>query len=136
MNIIAGATVDRKILVVDDEVSIRTMLTKAFTQAGYQPIVAADAEEALSILGRESIQVMFIDLKLPGMNGIELSRRNRKDNPLACVYAMTGYSSLFELADCRDAGFDDYFLKPIDLSILLRTAAESFEKLERWEKKT
>jgi DNA-binding response OmpR family regulator len=78
---------------------------------------------------------MFLDLKLPGMNGIELCRRIRKNNPIACIYSMTGFSSLFELADCRDAGFDDYFLKPIDLSIFMKTAEDAFEKISRWKKK-
>jgi len=126
---------EKQVLIVDDEQSIRTLLDKAFTNDGYNVVLAASAEEALDLLKDNPIQVMFLDLKLPGMNGIELCRRIRNENPIACIYAMTGYSSLFELADCRDAGFDDYFLKPLDLAVFLKTARESFEKIERWKKK-
>jgi len=126
---------DKKILVVDDEAPIRKLLQTAFTKSGYEIVTAESAEDALEILKKQKIMVMFIDLKLPGMNGIELCRHIRKDNPLACLYSMTGYSSLFDLADCRDAGFDDYFLKPIDMGILMKTANDAFEKIERWKKR-
>ena len=125
----------KQVLIVDDEQSIRTLLDKAFTKDGYDVVLASSAEEALDLLDDHPIQVMFLDLKLPGMNGIELCRRIKKDNPIACIFAMTGYSSLFDLADCRDAGFDDYFLKPLDIAVFLKTARESFEKIARWKKK-
>ena len=48
---------------------------------------------------------------------------------------MTGYGSIFELAECRDAGFEDYFLNPIDLAMFLDTAAAAFARLERWKKR-
>ena len=127
--------VEKKILVVDDEASIRKMLKKAFTKAGYSVVLAESAEQALENLKDDPIQVMFFDLKLPGMSGINLCRIIRKENPIACIYSMTGFNSLFELADCRDAGFDDYFLKPIDLDIFLKTAEDAFEKIARWKKK-
>ncbi len=126
---------EKQLLIVDDEQSIRMLLEKAFGKEGYDVVSAASAEEALEILEENPIQVMFLDLKLPGMNGIELCRRIRSENPIACIYAMTGFSSLFELADCRDAGFDDYFLKPLDLAVFLKTAKEAFEKIERWKNK-
>ena len=125
-----------KILVVDDEQAIRKLLDKAFSKNGYDVSLAESAEKALEILKDENIQVMFIDLKLPGMTGIELCRQIRKENSIACIYAMTGYGSLFELSDCRDAGFDDYFLKPVDLEVFINTAKDAFSKLERWKKKT
>ena len=78
---------------------------------------------------------MFLDLNLPGMNGVDLCREIRKSNQLSCIYAMTAYSSLFELSDCREAGFDDYFIKPIDLRVFYHAADEAFFKMERWYKK-
>ncbi|MBU0484470.1 MAG: response regulator [Proteobacteria bacterium] len=125
---------ERKILVVDDEVVIREMLNKAFTKMGYKVVLAASAEEALEILQPDT-QVMFLDLKLPGMDGIELCRRIRQIHPVACIFAITGYASLFELSDCREAGFDDYFTKPVKLEMLFIAAQTAFEKIERWKKK-
>ena len=126
---------DKKILIVDDESSIRTLLDRAFSRAGFTPVTAESAEEALDILEKETIQVMFIDLKLPGMNGIEFCREVQKINPIAARFAMTGYSSVFELAESRDAGFDDYFLKPINLEVFLKTAEDAFKKLDRWKRR-
>ncbi|MBF0223914.1 MAG: response regulator [Desulfobacterales bacterium] len=126
---------EKRVLFVDDEESIREMLKKAFITNGYSVALAESAEEALDIMKNEKFPLMFLDLNLPGMDGIELCRIARKDNPVALIYAVTGYASLFELADCREAGFDDYFKKPVDLASLLKSAALAFEKIDRWKKK-
>ncbi|MEN8134532.1 MAG: response regulator transcription factor [Thermodesulfobacteriota bacterium] len=120
---------NKQILIVDDDKDINGMLFDAFSQKGYEVICAFNAEEALAILTPE-IQVMFLDLKLPGdMSGLELCRQIRKDHPTACIYAMTGHSSLYELADCRKAGFDDYFTKPTNLAMLYMVAEQAFEQV-------
>ncbi len=126
---------EKKILVVDDEVHIRDMLEQAFSKAGYTVRLAESAEETLDILKDDKIQVMFLDLKLPGMNGLKLCRKIRKEFPIAIIHAITGYASLFELADCREAGFDDYFIKPVDLEVLFKAAQDAFEKIDRWKKR-
>ncbi|MDY6970827.1 MAG: response regulator [Thermodesulfobacteriota bacterium] len=126
---------ERRILVVDDEEEIRFMLERSFSKEGFTVRCAGSAEEALDIMAQNNIQVMFLDLKLPEMNGVELCRRIRKDKPFAIIHAVTGYASLFELADCREAGFDDYFTKPVNPKVLCKAAWEAFEKLERWKKR-
>ncbi len=123
---------EKKILIVDDEVDIRKVFEKAFHRAGYTVRTAASGKEALEILKEDKIQVMFFDLKMPEMDGLELCRKVRKDLPMAMIHAVTGYASLFQLADCREAGFDDYYLKPVELSTLLSAAADAFDKIERW----
>jgi DNA-binding response OmpR family regulator len=45
---------------------------------------------------------------------------------------VTGYTSLFEIAECREAGFDDYFTKPVEMKLLVKSADVAFEKLEKW----
>lgn len=125
----------KRILVVDDEQKIREMYSQAFLRAGYTVQTVESAEAALEILENEQYEVMFLDLNLTGMNGIELCRLIRKDWPMAICYAVTGYASLFELSDCRDAGFEDYFIKPASLSDLLDAAAHAFKKIERWKKR-
>lgn len=122
----------KKILVVDDEKAIRDMIAEAFTAGGYKVYTAENAEDALDVALREGINVYFLDLKLPGMDGLELCRRVRWDNPMAVVYAITGYASLFEIQKCREAGFDDYFTKPVRLDVLFKSAETAFEKLSRW----
>jgi len=126
---------EKRILVVDDEQEIRDMYSQAFSRAGYTVRSAESAEEALEIFKQEQYWVLFLDLNLPGMDGVELCRQIRKDWPMAIPYAVTGYASLFELSDCRDAGFEDYFTKPASLSDLLDAAEHAFKKLARWKKR-
>ncbi|MDP8208057.1 MAG: response regulator [Candidatus Electryonea clarkiae] len=125
----------KRILVVDDEEGIRDILDKVFTKAGYEVKTAEDAETGLDILEKELFPLMFLDLQLPGMNGIDLCRRVRKEHPTAILIAMTAYASVFQIVEARDAGFDDYFLKPFKIDDFLAAAEESFRKLERWRKK-
>ena len=124
-----------KILVVDDEASIRELFTTVFTEADYEVIVAEGGTEALQILQVEDIDVIFLDLKLFGMNGIELCRQIRETKPISIIYAMTGWAPLFEIEECREAGFDDYFEKPLDMDMLLNLVAEAFARLNRWKKR-
>lgn len=122
----------RRILVVDDEQPIRDLLSQAFTVLEYEVDTAADGQEALDVVAQHGVNLVFMDLKLPGLNGLELCRRLRRFNPLAIVFAMTGYPSTFELADCREAGFDDYFRKPVRLQVLSKAAEQAFERMQRW----
>jgi len=110
-------------------------MDQAFSRSGFTVAQAESAEAAIEILKQEKILVLFIDLNLPKMDGLELCKRVKKDNPISIIHAVTGYSSLFELVDCIDAGFDDYFKKPVDIRILIKAATEAFEKIERWTKK-
>lgn len=124
-----------KILVVDDEASVRDLFQSFFTEMGYEVLPAEGGQEALVVLKLHDIDVIFIDLKLFGMNGIELCRQIRKTKPVSMIYAMTGWSALFEIDECREAGFDDYFEKPLDMDKLLLLVEQAFERLERWKKR-
>ncbi|MCE5271242.1 response regulator [bacterium] len=125
----------KRILFVDDEVSILEMLRMAFEQFGYEVYTADSGMQAVELLKSVKVDCMFFDLRLPGMDGIELCRIIRRDNPIAAIFAMTGYANVFELFDCREAGFDDYFLKPLDLQAILGTVEAAYERLERWKLK-
>jgi DNA-binding response OmpR family regulator len=122
---------EKKILIVDDEDAIRELLEKAFCKAGYCVHLATGAEDALEILRNEYIPVIFIDLGLETMNGFELCRYIRKDNPSAFIYALSGNAELFSPHENRGSGFDDYFTKPVSLKTLYKVAKNSFEKIQR-----
>jgi DNA-binding response OmpR family regulator len=125
---------EKHILLVDDEVPVLKMMTRAFTRAGYEVGTAESAEEAMELIKTYKYMVFFLDLNLPGMNGIDLCRRIRKDNPLTILYAVTGFATTFEVFDCRQAGFEDYFTKPVELKKLLEAAEQAFQKLARWKR--
>ena len=122
---------DKKILLVDDEVDVLRVFARALGKIGYTVYTAVRGSAALEILRNETIQVMFFDLNMPEMNGLELCRRVRKEFPTAVIHAVTGYAPLFELAACREAGFDDYYTKPVELDVLIAAAESAFEKMER-----
>lgn len=126
---------DKRILVVDDDEMIRDVYSQAFATAGYTVQTAGSAEEALEIMRKNPFWVLFLDLNLPGMNGLELCRQIRKDWSMAIAFAVTGYASLFELHDCREAGFEDYFIKPVEFSDLFDAADHALRKLARWKKR-
>ena len=123
----------KKILIVDDEEAITNLMTLVFSREGYEVKTAENGEQALKIIQKENIHVIITDLNMPEMNGIKLCRAIRKTVPMAMIFAMTGYASLFELAECREAGFDDYFVKPVNIKTLVKTAENAFEKLNRWK---
>jgi DNA-binding response OmpR family regulator len=119
---------------VDDDPVILDMYLRSFKRAGYRVLAADTAEEALEVMRETPAGVLFLDLNLPLMNGIELCRRIRKDWPMSILFAVTGYASSYDMVDCRDAGFEDYFTKPVKLSELQKAAKQAFEKLERWKR--
>ena len=125
--------IENKILVVDDEKAIQDMFREMFTKAGYVVRIAESAEKAIEILRQESIMVMFLDLKLPQMTGVDLCKRIRIDNQIGIIYALTGYVDLFGLVECRTAGFDDIFIKPTSAKLLLEATKEAFNKIKRWK---
>jgi CheY-like chemotaxis protein len=76
---------------------------------------------------------MFLDIRLPGMSGVELCKKIRSKDQISIIHAFTGYSNIYGLLECRAAGFDDFFVKPVKLDVLLKAAQDSFERLERWK---
>lgn len=125
--------VERKILVVDDEQQIRDVFAATLGRVGYDVRTAESGEEALEVMAMDPAWVLFLDLNLPGMNGLELCAQIRGRWPMAIAFAVTGYASLFELSDCRASGFEDYFTKPVSLKVLRAAADRAFEKLDRWK---
>lgn len=121
----------RKILIVDDEEAVRFSFDLVLSDAGYNVYWAEDGEEALQIIRDEDIKVIFLDLNLPHMSGVDLCRKIRKMKPDVSITAITGYASHFEIEDCYHAGFDDYLEKPVSLNLLQTTALKAFEKTKK-----
>ena len=122
---------DRKILFVDDEIVILMLLRDAFEREGYEVVTAQSGEEALEILKEEEFKVMFLDLQLPGIDGLALCTAIRRQFPEAALYAITGHPDKFEFSDSIKAGFNGYFNKPFKTETLLETAREAFADLEK-----
>ena len=126
---------EKTILIVDDEVTVREIFKDFFGASGYLVLTAEGADNALEILREREIDVIFLDLRLFGTNGLELGRQIRREKPLAILFAITGWAGLFEVEECREAGFDDFFIKPVEFDTLQRVVEDAFERLERWRKR-
>ncbi len=126
---------DNTILLVDDDPIIRLAYSRLLTGAGYQVKTAGSAEQALEMMRAAPAPVLFLDLNLPAMSGVELCRVVRQEWPWSIPVAITGYTSLFELVACREAGFEDYYTKPVDPKELTAAAKTALDKLDRWSQR-
>ncbi len=104
----------KRILVVEDEASIRDMVAFALRKADMQPIHAADANAALAAIADTPPDLILLDWMLPGMSGLELARRLRRDERSAEVpiIMLTARGEEADRVNGLDAGVDDYVVKP------------------------
>jgi two-component system response regulator AtoC len=106
------------ILIVDDERTLARAVRAFLQEAGYEAEVAGDAEQALGMLETLRPDVVFSDVRLPGMNGIELLRRIREFDPALPVVIMTAYGTIEGAVEAVKLGAFDYLKKPVDLEEL------------------
>lgn len=109
-------TAGAAILVVEDHPANRTLLSFLLTAHGYDVRTAAHATEALEMLETFAPRLILMDLQLPGMDGLELTRRLKADPRTRdiCIVAVTAYAMKGDQQRVRDAGCDGYVTKPID----------------------
>jgi len=102
------------IMVVDDELIVRESLKGWLDKFGYAVDTAQDAREALEKLDREAFDLLFVDIKMPGMDGIELLKRVKADQPEIVVVMITAHGSIESSIEAMKAGASDYLMKPFD----------------------
>jgi DNA-binding NtrC family response regulator len=105
----------RRILVVDDDASIRETFEHHLTRSGHQVATAASAEEALGRLAELDPALVITDLRMPGMDGLELLRRVREATPDIDVLVITAHEDMRSAMEAMKAGAYDYLVKPLDL---------------------
>lgn len=101
-----------KILIIDDEENIRKMLTRALEAENYQVETALNGEDGLDKLKENDFDLILLDLKLPGMDGIEVLEAMRKQDILVPVLIVTGYGSVESAVKVMKLGAIDYLQKP------------------------
>jgi signal transduction histidine kinase/CheY-like chemotaxis protein len=110
-----------RILVVEDEESIRRFLATGLTQLGHHPYLTADATEAFKALGEETFDVVLTDLGLPGISGEEVARTVARQSPQTPVVLLTGWSSQLNEEGMSLEGVTCVLGKPVTLSSLAKT---------------
>ncbi|MBD3317578.1 MAG: response regulator, partial [Chitinivibrionales bacterium] len=116
-----------RILVADDEASLRLLLSKELSRVGYSVDVVGDGEEALGRMRDDSYQVILLDMVMPGRDGIEVLRASQKENIPSEVIILTGNATVESAIECMKLGAFDYVRKPYNLNelvILIERAIE------------
>ena len=110
-----------KILVIDDEAGVRQLLTLVLKMGGHSVISAEDGETGLELASREDAHLAFVDIHLPGLDGLDVMQRLRKSKPELRLVATTGGSSdlRLEQACARPSGPDAVLTKPFKKQDLL-----------------
>jgi two-component system response regulator HydG len=103
-----------KLLVVDDELIVRDSLDKWFREEGYDVTVADSAQEALAKMAATRFDLALVDIKMPGVDGVELQKRMHEIDPDMLVIIMTGYASVETAVTALKNGAYDYISKPFD----------------------
>jgi len=108
----------KRILIADDEESMRWVLSKALNKQGYQVDLASSGQEALQLSRKQSYQLAVLDIKMPGMSGLDLLSRLQEESPATLVVIMTAESSMKNAIEAMKRGAYDYITKPFDLEAL------------------
>jgi DNA-binding NtrC family response regulator len=116
-----------EVLVVDDERPTRILMERELPQSGCKVVAVPSGEEALEVLSRQEFDVVLLDLKMPGLGGVETLRRLRSSGVTAEVVVLTGHPDVTTAIEAMKLGAYDYLTKPFKLSeveAVLRRAAE------------
>jgi DNA-binding NtrC family response regulator len=116
-----------RILIVDDELVVRDSLGKWFNSEGYSARPVASAREALELIASAEFDIALLDIKMPGMDGMELQARLKEADPDLTVVMMTGYASVDTAVQALKRGAYDYITKPVDPDELSHMVANALE---------
>ncbi len=120
-----------KILVVDDEAAIRLSLNKALSLEGYHVVEAASGEEALARLEEMVFDLVLVDLKMPGIDGLEVMREAKRLFPSVVVIMLTAYGTIESAVSALRQGAHDYLLKPCSVEKVLASVNEGLTKRQQ-----
>jgi DNA-binding NtrC family response regulator len=116
-----------RVLVVDDEPSVGMIFHRILGDAGYEVISAANGAEGLRALKKQEPDLVFLDLQMPGMDGIETLRRLRETHPDLTVIIMTAYQTVHSAVETMKLGALDYLIKPLDAERLKSVVHQALE---------
>lgn len=117
-----------RILVVDDDPVVAKSIDRVLTAKGFAVINAQSGEDALQKLKNETYDVVFTDIKMPGISGIEVAERIKASQPWLPVVIVTGYSSLENQSRAKAAGVSAFLNKPLSPEMIESSASKALEE--------
>ena len=115
------------ILIIDDDPVACRLFKKIIGKEGYRVLSATDAAKGLRLIKEKSPDLVFLDIKLPRIDGIELLRRIRKANQDVIVIMLTGFATLDTARKAMELGAHDYVTKPFDLEAIKASIRDALE---------
>ncbi|MFW6007239.1 MAG: response regulator [Halanaerobiales bacterium] len=125
---------ENKILIIDDEKNIRMTLEKTLTGAGYEVETAFNGEEGIQKLKEDNYPVILLDMKLPGMNGIDVLKKIKDLDYHSKVIMITGYGTIDTAVETMKLGAVDYLRKPFKPEEILDLVDKVFDRYQLEEK--
>jgi len=119
-----------RILVVDDEADVRQVLRTALEGRGYRVDEAASGEEALARLASRRYDLLLLDLRMEGMNGVGVMERVRLSRPDLPIIILTGYATLESAIAAVRCGAADYLMKPVSVHEIARAVRRALQQTE------
>lgn len=116
------------VLLVDDEDRFREATSRQFEVRGFRVIQAVNGQEAINIVSRENPDVVVLDQKMPGMDGIETFTEIKKINPFIEVIILTGQATVETALEVMKLGAFDYIMKPMNIDELLYKVEDAYTK--------
>lgn len=105
-----------EILIVDDEPQVAEVLARSLAREGHSATVAHSGEEALRLLGRSEPDALFLDISMPGMNGLDVLSQVKRMRPSLPVVVITGHATADEVEEVKRLGAVDVIAKPAPLT--------------------
>ena len=118
-----------KILIIDDERSIRNSLKEILTDEGYEADVAEDGATGCEMAEKEKYSVIFCDIKMPNMDGVEVLEKLHNEGVDSAIVMISGHGDIDTAVDCIKKGAFDFIQKPLDLNRILITIKNATEKV-------
>lgn len=115
----------RKVLVVDDDAVVGKSFNRVLSGKGYIVTTAQNAHEALKQIREQEFDVVFTDIKMPGMDGVELAERVKSSRPWTPVVIITGFGSTENESRAKAAGVSDFMRKPLSPEMIEASAAKA-----------
>ena len=116
-----------KILVIDDDASLRRVVEYNLQEAGYQVLSAASGEAGLSMFGEEAPALVITDMKMPGMDGMQVLKAVKERSSETLVIMVTAFGTVDVAVEAMKAGAYDYITKPFNRDELLLTVAKALQ---------
>ena len=124
-----------KIMLVDDEERFLSTTQKLLGKKGYDAITASSGSMALDLLDQKQVHVVILDVKMPGMDGIETLKAIKRQHPMVEVIMLTGHATVESAVQGLKSGASDYLMKPAEIDDLVTRAEEAYARRQQLEEK-